>query len=165
MSPDERLSTERRPLGCTGTPGAIDVGIRLEEHSFPLPIVPNRATLSFGLSVASCENHRTLGGPIFLAHNFHDNSVFRRHDGNRGFGDSPMPLYIDPSPADSWAISQLGLNTAQRGEVALVPRPIPGALEYAIEERLNLPDQVIPLDIAPTTRGAAITDFDILTLA
>lgn len=149
-----------------GGPRVADGALRLEEHRFGSRPMPPPPSLSLGFSVASCEDQRVIDGPIFLAHNFHDNSVFHRPRPEGGTSTSPMPLYIDPSPADSWAISQLALNTAQRGEVALVPRPIPGALEYAIGEGLNSPEQVVPLDIPRgAIAGGRMTDIDILSLA
>jgi len=113
--------------------------------------------LSLGRSVARCEHSPAArgGAELVVAHNFHNRVEIVA-------GAEPavaLPLYTDPSPKDSLAISQLALMAVGRGEVALVPRPIPGAIAYAVSEGLIERDQIIPLDPPEALHNLARCDL------
>ncbi len=95
-----------------------------------------------------------------VAHNFHNRVEIIR-------GTTPaisLPLYVDPTPDDSWAISQLSFMALQQDELAIVPRPIPGAISYALSEGLLVDGQVLPVDPSPKA-FTRLPDFDLLSLA
>lgn len=147
---------------------AVRQAIPLDDKDWPLAQVARNQGLSLGLSVAACYSRAPTTSPIILSHNFQNNSVLHRPPQGAFLPEEGrarvMPLYVDPTPLDSWAISQLVLMTAQKDEIALVPRPIDGAYEYGLREGLIAPGQVVPLDLTPA-RGHTSEDLDLLRLA
>lgn len=120
--------------------------------------------LSLGGSVHRCERTdtapTTTDTPTVVAHNFH-NRVTPVPGHHRSV---KLPLHVDPTPQDSLAICQLPLMALGPSEISIIPRPIPGAIEYTVSEGLAAPGQIICLDPASADPRKLAND-DLISMA
>lgn len=119
--------------------------------------------LSLGGSVHRSELPDTAppnGTLTVVAHNFHNRvtPVPGHHPAVR------LPLCVDPTPLDSLAIGQLPMTVLSPSEVTIVPRPVPGFIEYAVSEGLAAPGQIICLDPA-NTDPSKLANEDLISMA